>query len=268
MSSGGGRTTERLLSVAFKAYVWLVIAFIAVPLLLIVSVSVTPERFMSFPPGGISSRWYVEFATSATWTSAFTTSLLIALGAAFVSTSIGGVLAFALDRYDYNYRALMAGFGMLPILLPPVILGVAFFVFFLAVGFTGSTWNVILAHGIFYAPFPFLLISQGLDELDRGYEEAAMDLGAGPVKTLRTVTVPLINANIFSGAMFAFILSLNEYIIAWLLSGFVINTIPIELFTSLRSGYSPVIAAVSVIFIGLTVVVMTIIDRTTGGIWE
>ena len=259
---------DRAIGFALKAYVWLVVAFIAVPLLLIVSVSFTPERFLSFPPGGFSLQWYAEFADSRSWIAAFRTSLLIAFGTALVSTTIGGSLAYALDRYDYRTTTVMAGLGILPILLPPVIIGVAFFVFFLALGFTGSAWNVIVAHGIFYAPFPFLLISQGLNELDRTFEEAAMNLGASPVHTLRTITLPLISANVFSGALFAFILSLNEYIIAWLLSGFVVRTIPIEIFTSLRYSYSPVIAAVSVVFILLTVIVMVVVEHISGGLWQ
>jgi putative spermidine/putrescine transport system permease protein len=263
-----GRTKERLLSVVLRGYVALVMLFVAGPLFIIAAVSFTPEQFLTFPPGGFSLRWYVEFFTDTGWLGALFNSLAIALGAAILSSTIGGSLAFALDRYDYNWSRLMGTLGVLPILVPPVIVAVAFLVFFLEIGLAGSYLGIIIAHGIFYSPFPFILISQGLDELDTGYEEAAMNLGATPTTTIRTITYPLLRTNVISGALFAFILSLNEYIIAWLLSLFLVQTIPIRIFNQLRYSYPPVIAAASVFFIVLTVVVMTAIDRMSGGIWE
>jgi len=261
------RTKERVVSVALRGYVALVTFFIAAPLAIIVAVSVTPSDFLTFPPGGFSLRWYVEFLTDPGWLAALANSLVIALGAALLSTSIGGSLAFALDRYGYGWSRLFGTLGVLPILVPPVIIAVAFLVFFLEIGLAGSRFGIVVAHGIFYSPFPFILISQGLDELDT-YEEAAMNLGATPTRTIRTITYPLLRTNVVSGALFAFILSLNEYIIAWLLSLFLVETIPIRIFNQLRYSYPPVIAAASVIFIALTVVVMTAIDRMSGGIWE
>jgi putative spermidine/putrescine transport system permease protein len=256
------------MSIALRGYVGLVMLFVAAPLAIIAAVSFTPAEFLTFPPGGFSLRWYVEFFTDAGWLGALANSLTVALGAAVLSTTIGGSLAFALDRYGYRWGRIIGTLGVLPILVPPVIVAVAFLVFFLEVGLAGSHVGIIVAHGIFYSPFPFILISQGLDELDTGYEEAAMNLGATPVRTVRTITYPLLRTNVVSGALFAFILSLNEYIIAWLLSLFLVETIPIRIFNQLRYSYPPVIAAASVVFIALTVVVMTAIDRMSGGIWE
>ncbi len=261
------RQRERAIRYGTGGFVALVMAFIAVPLAIVMAVSVTPERFLTFPPGGFSLQWYVEVFTDTSWLEAIVTSLVIATGAAILSTTIGGTLAFALDRYDYRLRDVFGAFGILPILIPPVIFGVAFLIFFLRIGLQGSVLGIIIAHGIFYAPFPFILIAQGLDELERTYEEAAMNLGASPLKTIRTITYPLLQANVVAGAMFAFILSLNEYIIAWLLSFFLVSTIPIQIFTQLRYGYSPSIAAASVVLIAITVVAMVVIDRLSGGIW-
>jgi putative spermidine/putrescine transport system permease protein len=261
-------TREAVIGVTLKAYVAAVMAFIAGPLGIIIAVSFTPEEFLTFPPGGMSLKWYVTFFTDASWVGALINSVIIAVTAALLATSIGGVLAFALDRFDYRLSRFFATFGILPILVPPVIIGVAFLVFFLQIGFAGSRLSIIVAHGVFYAAFPFILVMQGLRELDRTYEEAAMNLGASSIRTIRTVTYPLLRANIVSGALFAFILSLNEYIIAWLLSLFLVDTIPIHIFNQLRYSYPPTIAAASTVFILLTVVVMSSIDRLSGGIWE
>lgn len=262
------RTRERIIRVSFLSYVAAVTLFIAAPLAIITAVSFTPEQFLTFPPGGFSLQWYVVFFTDPSWLSAFGNSVFIAAAAAVVSTSIGGTLAFALDRFDYRFAGVFGTLGVLPILVPPVIIAVAFLVFFLQIGLTGSRLGIVIAHGIFYSPFPFILITQGLSEIDRTYEEAAMNLGSSPIRTIRTVTYPLLRANVISGALFTFILSLNEYIIAWLLSLFLVDTIPIQIFNQLRYSYPPTIAAASVVFIALTVVVMTAIERMSGGIWE
>ena len=261
-------TREAVIGASLKAYVAAVMVYVAGPLAIIVAVSVTPSEFLTFPPGGFSLRWYVTFFTEPGWIVSLFNSLTIAVAAALLSTSIGGILAFSLDRFDYRFEPVLATFGVLPILVPPVIIGVAFLVFFLQIGFAGNWLSIVVAHGIFYAPFPFILVMQGLRELDRTYEEAAMNLGASPVRTIRTITYPLLRANVVSGALFAFILSLNEYIIAWLLSLFLVETIPIHIFNQLRYSYPPTIAAASTVFILLTVVVMTSIDRLSGGIWQ
>ncbi|MBB6646024.1 ABC transporter permease subunit [Halobellus ruber] len=261
-------TREAMIGASLRAYVAAVMVYVAGPLAIIVAVSVTPSEFLTFPPGGFSLQWYVTFFTEPGWIVSLFNSLTIAVAAALLSTSIGGILAFSLDRFDYRLESVFATFGVLPILVPPVIIGVAFLVFFLQIGFAGSWLSIVVAHGIFYAPFPFILVMQGLRELDRTYEEAAMNLGASPVRTIRTITYPLLRANVVSGALFAFILSLNEYIIAWLLSLFLVETIPIHIFNQLRYSYPPTIAAASTVFILLTVVVMTSIDRLSGGIWQ
>jgi len=268
VSTIDSNTREAMTRAVYRAYVAAVMLFVAAPLAIIVAVSFTPAEFLTFPPGGFSLRWYVEFFTDSSWTGALVNSLSIAGLSALLATTIGGVLAFALDRFDYRFERTLGAFGVLPILIPPVIIAVAFLVFFLQFGLAGNSLAIIVAHGIFYAPFPFILITQGLGEIDRTYEEAAMNLGASSVRTIRTITYPLLRTNVISGALFAFILSLNEYIIAWLLSLFLVDTIPIQIFNQLRYSYPPTIAAASTVFIALTVVVMTAIDRLSGGIWE
>jgi len=253
---------------AAKAYLGASLGFILVPILIIIAVSFTPEQFLTFPPKGFSTQWFTEALTNGEWQGAISTSLFIATGASVIAVSIGLPLAFALDRYDVDYAGYIRGFGVLPILIPPVIVGVAFMTYFFVIGFSGTVWNLILAHGVFYAPFSFVLIGTGLDEMDRSVEEAAMNLGATEWQTLRTVTFPIVRANVFSGVLFAFILSLNEYIIAYLVSGFTVTTVPIKIFASLRYSYSPVIAAISVLYIVLTTALVAVVEYYTGGIWD
>ena len=251
-----------------KLYLAACLSFIVAPILIIIAISFTPEQFLTFPPGGFSLKWFAEVLTSPGWQLALINSLVIATGASVIATSIGLSLAFALDRYDVRYTSLLRGIGVLPILIPPVIIGVAFMSYFFLIGISGTILNLIVAHGVFYAPFSLVLISTGLDEMDREVEEAAMNLGATRWQTLRTVTFPIIRSNVFSGVLFAFILSLNEYIIAFLVSGFTVTTVPIKIFSSLRYSYSPTIAAISVLYVVLTTVVVAVVEYYTGGIWD
>lgn len=241
---------------------------LAAPLLIVITVSFTSDIFMVFPPTGLSLQWYKEFLTHSDWREAICNSLIISSGTAILSTSIALVLAFVLDKYDIRFGNIIKTLGLLPFLLPPVIIGISFMAFFYAMGFSGQVLNVIIAHGIFYTTLPLMLISLGFESVDKELEEAAMNLGATELKVFSTVTLPLVRNDIFAGALFAFILSLNEYFIAFLVAGFTVTTLPIKIFSSLRYSYSPAIAAVSVFFILITTVVVIAIDQLTEGIWE
>jgi ABC-type spermidine/putrescine transport system permease subunit II len=258
------RTGRILLGVCFGA----VAVFLVVPLLIVIAVSFTSDIFMVFPPKGVSLQWYREFLSSSEWQTAIKNSLIVATGTAVFSTSIALVLSFVLHRYEIRFANIIKTLGLLPFLLPPVIIGIAFMAFFYAVGYAGKIINVIIAHGIFYTTLPMMLISLGFESVGDEIEEAAMNLGATELKVLSTVTLPLIRNDIFAGVLFAFILSLNEYFIAFLVAGFTVTTLPIKIFSSLRYSYSPAIAAVSVFFILVTTVVVIGVDRLTGGLWE
>jgi ABC-type spermidine/putrescine transport system permease subunit II len=246
----------------------LIVLFLILPLLIVIAVSFTSDIFMTFPPKGLSLQWYRQFLVMSDWREAIKNSIIIASGTAVLSTSIALVMGFVLARFNIRFGALIKTLGMMPFLLPPVIIGIAFMAFFYAVGFSGTLLNVVIAHGIFYSSLPLMLISVGFESVNKELEEAAMSLGATELKVLSTVTLPLIRNDIFAGALFAFILSLNEYFIAFLVAGFTVTTLPIKIFSSLRYSYSPTIAAVSVFFIIITTLVVILIDRLTEGIWD
>jgi ABC-type spermidine/putrescine transport system permease subunit II len=257
--------TGRLL---LGAYFGSIVIFLSIPLLIVVAVSFTSDIFMVFPPKGLSLQWYKEFLLASDWREAIRDSLVIASGTAILSTTIALVLAFVLNRCEIRFANAIRTLGLLPFLLPPVIIGIAFMAFFYSIGYSGKILNVIIAHGIFYTTLPLMLISLGFESVNKELEEAAMNLGATELRVFGTITLPLIRNDIFAGVLFSFILSLNEYFIAFLVAGFTVTTLPIKIFSSLRYSYSPTIAAVSVFFILITTVVVIVIDRLTEGMWE
>lgn len=256
---------DRLTAGIMRVFAWVVLLFVLMPLVVICAMAFTSGEFLVFPPEGVSLRWFGELTS---WLDAIRNSVVVAIPAALIATTVGGTAAYSLDRHDYRFGRALAAAATVPIMLPPVIVGVMFMTFFITIGISGNIWNLIIAHSIFLTPFPFILISQGLADLDQSYEEAARNLGASQLRTVRTIIFPLVRANVIAGFLFAFILSLNEYIIAWLLSGFSIQTVPIQIFTSLRYSYSPVIAVISLLFIIVTFVGLTIADYLAGGLWE
>jgi len=259
---------DSILSGSLRLFAWLSMLFVIFPLFVISMLAFNSGSFLAFPPEGFSLQWFSETASDPGWIEAIRNSFVVAALASVIATSIGGSAAYALYRYDYQFGIAIVGLAIIPVLIPPVILAVMFLTFFAMLGSHGSIWNVVIAHAIFLTPFPFFMISQGLKDVDRSYEEAARNLGASQLTAVRTITLPLVGPNIVAGFLFAFILSLNEYIIAWLLAGFASPTVPVQIFTSLRYNYSPTIAVVSLFFITVTIVALALAEYLTDGLWE
>jgi putative spermidine/putrescine transport system permease protein len=236
------RTARRLLSA-------LVIVFLAFPLMVVAVVSFNANRYMDFPPEGFSLTWYGQMFVDTGWRSSILTSLFIAATSAALAVLISLPLAYALRTYRVRLAPLLYALGILPFMLPPVISAVGALVFWNSIGYVGRLENVIIAHAIFFSTIPLITITVGLENIDPALPEAAQTLGAGPRTTFRTITLPLLIPSMVTGYAAAFVLSLNEYIVAFLVSSFAFETLPIKIFNSLRYGFTPTIAAVTVVFI-------------------
>ena len=140
-------------------------------------------------------------------------------------------------------------------------MALAFLLFFNTVGVHGKIINVIVAHGIFLVALPLITVSLGFESIDEEMLEAGRTLGADNLTVFRTVIFPMVRPYLISGFAFAFVLSLNEYIIAFMTVGFTVETQPIKIFNSLRYGYTPVMASVAVLFLVVNVLVFGLIGR-------
>jgi putative spermidine/putrescine transport system permease protein len=235
--------------------------FLAAPLIVVAGVSVNEPRQLLFPPEGFSLAWYAELFAQADWLNALRNSLVIALASAALAVSIAFPLAWFLWRHRVFYARLLWAVGVAPFTLPPVVTALGFLVFWVSAGLYGSIWATIVSHAIFFLTLPLVTISLGLESIDRQLLEAAATMGADERTTFRTVVLPLLRPYLISGYAFAFVLSLNEYIIAYMVAGFTVETLPIKIFNSLRYGYTPVMAAVAVVFVLLAVLVFGLIAR-------
>jgi putative spermidine/putrescine transport system permease protein len=246
---------------ARNLFMGLVLLFLLAPLVVVAGVSVNAERQLLFPPRGFSLGWYLELFAQADWLNALQNSLLIAVVSALIAVSIAFPLAYFLWRYRVTYARILFGLGLAPFMLPPVITALGFLVFWVNVGFYGWTLATVLSHAIFFVTLPLVTISLGLESIERPVIEAAATMGADDRTIFRTVVLPLVRPYLISGYAFAFVLSLNEYIIAYMVAGFTVETLPIKIFNSLRYGYTPVMAAVAVAFVLVAIVVFGLIAR-------
>lgn len=236
-------------------YVGLVLVLLALPLVVVAGVSLNGGQSLRFPPQDPSLRWYGELFRASDWTGPLRNSLLVAALAALIAVAVALPLALhAWGRGGWPSRLLTA-MGVAPFMLPPVITALGFLVFWVALGMYGRMGATIVSHGIFLVTLPLVTISLGLRAIDPSLSEAARTMGATRGQVLRTVVLPLVLPYVVSGYAFAFVLSLNEYIIAYMVAGFTVETLPIKIFNSLRYGYTPIMGVVSVLFVLLAALV-------------
>lgn len=239
----------------------LVPLYLLAPIVVILGVSLNERKVLFFPPQGLSLTWYREFFVNPDWSRPAINSLVIALLAALVAISIALPLAYGAWRYRVRYANVLMGLGFAPFALPPVITALGALVLWIFLKSFGKSYTVVLSHGVFLTTLPLATITLGLQTLPPQLIEAARTLGAAGGTVFRTVILPFIRPYIIAGFTFAFVLSLNEYIIAYMTVGFTVETLPVKIFNSLRYGYSPVMAAISLVFFALAVALFGLVGR-------
>lgn len=242
-------------------FVGLVLVFLALPLVVVSGVSFNAKKALFFPPRGFSLRWYEELISHSQWLEPIANSFIIATLSGVIAVSIALPISYGLWlRKTYWAKALYT-IGLVPFMLPPVVSALGMLIFFSSMGFYGNIENDIIAHGIFLTTLPLMMISLGLESIDPEQIEAASTLGANRRTVFLTVILPLILPYVFAGYSFSFILSLNEYIIAFMVAGFTVETLPIKIFNSLRYGYTPVMGAVALVFLIIAAGLFTAVAR-------
>jgi putative spermidine/putrescine transport system permease protein len=242
-----------------RLYFTVVALFLAAPLIVVLGVSVNEKQDLAFPPVGFSLSWYGQIFTDPEWRRALVASVLLALSAAAIAVAIALPLAWFLWRRIAPWANIFQLLGVAPFILPPVITALGFLTFWATIGLYGATWTAAISHAIFFVTLPLVTLSLGFASIDRSLVEAASTMGADDRTVLRTVVLPMILPYLISGYAFAFVLSLNEYIVAYMTIGFVMETLPIKIFNALRYGYTPTMASVSVFFVAIAAFVFGLI---------
>ncbi len=244
-----------------RLFLTLIVIFLMSPIVVVGGVSLNEKKVLFFPPHGLSLAWYVELFTERAWMIPVENSLIIATLSSLVAISIALPLAYFLYRYRVFYARVLFALGMSPFILPPVITALGFLSFWATVGLYGQMVATIISHAIFFVTLPLVTISLGFESIEREIIEVAETMGADSKVVFRTVIFPMVRSYMVSGYAFCFVLSLNEYIVAYMVSGFTVETLPIKIFNALRYGYTPVMACITVAFVVLAALIFGLIGR-------
>lgn len=234
---------------ALAGWAVLIYFFLFGPIVLLILLSFNKNRYGSFPITGWTLHWFRSIATSPDLQEAIKTSLRVGLEVTIVSTVVGTSAAFALVRSRLRFRTgFRIGFT-LPIMIPGVLIGVSLLTFLRqGLGIPLSINTVIIGQSVYTTPFVLLIVASRLEGFDRSLERAASDLGANTLRTFRYVILPLIAPAVFAGALFAFTLSLDEFVITFFIIGAQV-TLPIYIYTQIKFGITPAINAVATLLI-------------------
>jgi ABC-type spermidine/putrescine transport system permease subunit II len=218
--------------------------------------SFSPKRILEFPPEGFSFKWYASYFTNAQWIGATLRSFRVALGVSFLSTVLGVLAAFGLIRGRYRGKGLLMAFILSPLIVPVIIKAVSVYYFFNKLHLVGTELGLVLAHTASGIPYNVIIIASTLVNLDETLEKASMNLGANRIQTFFRVTLPLIRPGLVSAALFAFISSFDELIIAIFISGVKAITLPKMMWDGIRFEVNPTLTAISSILILLSTVLL------------
>jgi putrescine transport system permease protein len=233
-------------------------AFLYLPILILVVFSFNESRLVTVW-AGFSTKWYAALLQNQALLDAAWVTLRVAFLSATIATVLGTMGALALARFGrFRGRTLFSGMVYAPLVMPEVITGLSLLLFFIALGARPGFWTVTLAHTTFTMCFVAVVVQSRLVGFDRSVEEAAMDLGATPLKTFFLVTLPIIAPGVVAGWMLAFTLSLDDLVIASFTTGPGATTLPMRIYSSVRLGVTPEINAVSTILIGIVAVAVIV----------
>lgn len=253
-------------------YGLLFMVFIYAPIVLVVvfSFNANPVNMMIW--SGFTLDWYrllfgmeAEIAQNATYVdsteqlyAAIRTSFTVAIIATLVSTVFGTTLALAVARFRFKLAGFYRTMLLLPMIMPDIVLGIALLIFFVTIGLNLSSTTIVIGHCTFLISYVFITVSARLAAMDTTLEEASADLGALPMQTFRRVTLPAIAPGVTGGGLLAFIISMDDLVITYFISGTGDTTLPVFIWGMLRRGIKPEINAIATLMLLFTIAIAAI----------
>lgn len=255
MSARGSKTLAWLYCAA-------VLVFLFAPLVIVVLFAFDAGSRGTFPIEGLSLRWFDQVFTDDVVMGAALNSIIVAAVTTLVALVLGTLAALALVRYRVRFSGVATSVIVLPVILPPLLIGIALLSFFGRLELTLSLWTVVAGHVLITVPFVVLTLSSRLAALDPSLEEAAATMGANRLRAFQHVTLPLLRSALMGSALIVIALSLDEFIITFLTIGSD-NTLPTVIWGQMRAGVSPVVNAISTLMLGATLILMIVARRLT-----
>jgi putative spermidine/putrescine transport system permease protein len=242
----------------------LFLAFILAPLVVVVAVSFTDKGYISMPFDGASLRWFRAILENEDIVDAFWLSVRLALVAATLGVALAVPAALAIARYRFPGRGALTCFFLSPMMIPAVVLGIAFLRFLSMLGLGGSFWSLCATHVIIVVPYALRLALSSAVGLDRDAERAALSCGASRFTAFRRVVLPMIRTGVVGGWVLSFIQSFDELTMTIFVATPGTTTLPVAMYNQIAQTIDPLVASVSTVLIAGTIVLMLVLDRMVG----
>lgn len=244
-------------------YLGVVTAVMYLPILLVILYSFNESRISSIWQG-FSLKWYVELFRDESILQALRNSLVLAALSSLAAAIIGTLGAVGMTRVKLRSNGLVEYISTLPIMIPEIILGIVFLIFFALIGLPFGMVTLVISHTVFCIPYVFILVKARLAGMDKSLTEAARDLGSSELRAFLDITLPLIFPAVVSGMILAFAMSFDDVVISIFVTGVNTNTLPLKIYTQLKTGVTPKINALCTLMFGVTII-MCVISATIGG---
>ncbi len=258
------RRDQRIKAKGLRVYVALVYAFLFAPIVVLVLFSFNNSR-RNATWKGFTLKWYSALFGDSAVLDAFKNTMKVAIIATILATIFGSLAAYALTRYHFRGSSLYNGAIYVPLVIPEIVFGVALLSGFNAAGLGLSLKTVIISHVAFMVSFVIVVVRARMSGFDRALEEAAMDLGANEIQTFYLVTLPFMAPGIMAGALLAFVLSFDDFVITFFNSGVGNTTLPLKVYSMVKFGVTPEINAISVFMLGISSLLLLLTYRIQSG---
>ena len=260
------RNMPHLRYILLTIFALLGVVYILAPIAIIVLNSFSSVAYNVFPPEGFSLRWYVKLIEQGDFYSAAVRSIVLATLASSIALVIGTMASYALVKHAIRGRDFIKGFLLSPVVLPKIVIGAAIFMFVVQIKMSSNYSSLLLTHVLVVFPFVLALISASLANFDWTQQEAAMDLGAGPIAAFFRVILPQIWVGMSVAALFAFFISFDQVEVTLFLARPGVSTLPVEMFLFLQKWQDPTIAALSTVIVGFVAVVLLVLSFVMRGV--
>jgi putative spermidine/putrescine transport system permease protein len=236
----------------------LVLVFLVAPSVLVVPLSFSDARYLTFPPPAWSMRWYASYFGAVEWRDATSVSLRAATLTMTIATGLGTLAAYGLNAARWRFSRLVHLTFMLPLVIPSILAAIGIFLLYAQLGLNNTLTGIVLAHSVMAIPLVVIVVASGLKTYDMNQEMVARSLGASWPWAFLTVTLPQIRISVISAALLAFITSLDEVVISLFIAGGDMATLTKRMFNALRDEIDPTIAAISTLLIFVSIATLTL----------
>ncbi len=251
--------------IAFIVFCALVLLYLILPILIIVPMSFSSTRFLTFPPPSLSLRWYQDYVSSSAWMQATRVTLIVALSTVAIATPLGVAAAYAISQSRPRIMRAIHMTLLLPLVVPIIITAVGIFFIYARIGLIATLSGLVLANVMLALPYVIISVVAGLQSFDATQEMVARSLGMNRLRSFFAVTLPQIKSSVVAGAIFAFISAVDETIVALFISGGQYQPLTKRMFTALRDEIDPTIAAISTLMTAVSFMLVLIASRRRKG---